>query len=86
MKDCRRGFGFADFFILGINREIPRQIRLDKLFNDYSLGNLHPVHNRGQYCSPFRTAQMMPMPICGIISTIGRGAGPGTVCREGRNF
>ena len=49
MKDCRRGFGFADFFILGINREIPRQIRLDKLFNDYSLGNLHPVHNRGQY-------------------------------------
>ncbi len=49
MKDCRRGFGCADFFILGINREIPRQIRLDKPSNDYSLGNLHPVHNSGQY-------------------------------------
>ena len=33
------------FFILGINREIPRHTRLGKLSNDCFLENLHPLHN-----------------------------------------
>ena len=41
---------------------------------------------REKYCSPSRTAPMTLTPICGIITTIGRGAGPGTVCRDIKIF